>query len=1840
MSPTKHTAGTDSPPKTTGLLATLGGFRHVKGTGAPSHPRSLATSATLLTALAALAFSAAPALAAAPEEPESQPATLVTSTTATLNGVLNPLTSATAGWYFAYTPEFACGIAPVFAPEFPGAAEEAVHAKHEEIKVEGLQPNRQYTFCMVATSELGVNVTPSAAEPKFKTQPAPPTILSESAPAPKATSAKLEALLNPNNQTTKYGFEYSTVKQTVEEGKGTKLPGASELPEEFNPGGTAVSVETKVALAEHEVYYYRVVAENAQSVEEGKPVVGKVESFLTGPPETPVEAKVKAGSITASSVEVEGVLNPGKVGEPGSTYEFLYKEGNTGCEGGHAAPEPAAAAHGHEKERVSTKITGLQPNKEYTFCLIATNAAGEKTSAAAEPVTFSTHAGPPTISESSAENVTETTATITAKVNPEGLDTHVYVQYGQNTAPLDVGALVGEQKVKIALTALQPNTTYSFHVIAFNDEGKVEGEGSFKTLKTPPTPPPHGETPWWHATIGTAPSSLQPSAERDAVQRVTVTGEGAGAFIILNDPESVEGAGVILPWDATPAEVQAGLEGEELYGSGNVLVSSPGPGVYEVKFVGARADRPVELLTGGSFFPTEVQLAISEVTVGSYAGEVLVFAENRGDADSDGAGAGNQIAIKDSLPAGLRAIHVEGVVEHVRSIGTTKEPLECTLTPLECTYRGVVAPYRQAEVKIAVDAAEGAAEVQEDRVALSGGGALGALASRRLPLGRPVTFGLEQIELAAEEQGGAPDRQAGSHPFQLTTSFSLDQSAVAGSPPALPKDLAFNLPPGLFGNPTPFPRCPETQFTTSFNNVDLCPADTAIGVSSVTLVDKKNLGPLPVTETVPIFNLRPEVGEPARFGFDVDNVPVILDTSVRSGGDYGVTVTSHNIAQTVTFIGDVVTFWGVPGDPRHDSSRGWSCIGDGERRLFAEHLPPCSPLGQEQPPPFLTMPTACSGEEPAVTAELDSWSQPTVLQPLMSTSLPTLGGCNRLPFTPVVNVTPDVQEASRPSGLTVDVHVPQDAALNGEGLAESSVKDITVTLPEGLSLNPSAADGLQACTLAQIGYTGTDPETGADRFTDEEASCPNASKIATATIHTPLLPNPLKGFVYLASPQNFAGMPPENPFRSLVAMYLVARDPVSGVLVKLPGEVSLSPSGQVTTSFANNPQLPFEDAELEFLGGERAPLATPALCRRPGEEGYVTSASLTPWSGNPAASASSEFDVTSGPGGSPCPNQPGDQSSSSLPFTASLASGTPNINAGGFSPLTTTISRPDGQQSIQNVTLHYPPGVSGILAGVPLCPEAQANAGTCPESSRIGETIVSVGVGGDPFTVTGGKVYLTESYAGAPFGLSIVNPAKAGPFDLEEGRPVVVRAKIEIDPSTAALTIQTTSIPKVIDGFPLQIQHVNVLINRPNFTFNPTNCDPMSITGQIGAWEGATSPVSDPFQATNCAALKFEPKVSVSTLGHASKRDGQSLTFKIVYPKGAMGSDAWVNEAKFDIPKQLPVELDAIQQACLAHTFETDRSACPVHSVIGHAIVRTQLLPVPLEGPVYFVSYGGVKFPDAVMVLSGYGVNVTLTGETFIDNKTGVTSATFPNTPDVPFESIEVDIPTGQYSEFGSNLPHESYDFCGQKLDMPTLFKASNGLEIHQQTPVTITGCAKASTRAQKLAAALKACRNYAKHGSERAACEAEARRRYGQIKKKEHGGAASSWAASAHLAGTLSLSETGHLHLTSHHSFTLNEQGSTSGTISGTIYIHLNIVSTNRVTAEVNIYPRGGSLTGYATASYRPSGAVATFAGTMTVARGSGRYAGAHGAGLSFTGTIQRSNDAVTVHVSGRIST
>ncbi len=379
-----------------------------------------------------------------------------------------------------------------------------------------------------------------------------------------------------------------------------------------------------------------------------------------------------------------------------------------------------------------------------------------------------------------------------------------------------------------------------------------------------------------------------------------------------------------------------------------------------------------------------------------------------------------------------------------------------------------------------------------------------------------------------------------------------------------------------------------------------------------------------------------------------------------------------------------------------------------------------------------------------------------------------------------------------------------------------------------------------------------------------------------------------------------------------------------------------------------------------------------------------------------------------------------------------------------------------------------PPGLSGLLAGVKLCGEAEGNAGTCGPESLIGETTVSVGLGANPYTVTGGKVYITGPYHGAPFGLSIVNPANAGPFHLGN---VIVRAKIEVDPHTAALTITSDNsgpykIPQFIDGIPLQIKHVNVTINgvggNNKFTFNPTSCSPMAITGSLSSSEGSTQALGVPFQVTNCATLKFAPKFAVSTSGKTSRAKGASLSVKLTYPKAAFGTQANIARVKVDLPKQLPSRLTTLQKACTAKQFDTNPAGCPAASIIGHGKAITPLVPVPLEGPAYFVSNGGEAFPNLIVVLQGYGVTIELVGDTFI-SKAGITSSTFKTVPDAPVGSFELNLPEGKYSALAANG-----NLCATKLTMPTAFTAQNGATIHQSTKVSVTGCPKAKKAKKK----------------------------------------------------------------------------------------------------------------------------------------------------------------------------
>jgi uncharacterized repeat protein (TIGR01451 family) len=1102
-------------------------------------------------------------------------------------------------------------------------------------------------------------------------------------------------------------------------------------------------------------------------------------------------------------------------------------------------------------------------------------------------------------------------------------------------------------------------------------------------------------------------------------------------------------------------------------------------------------------------------------------GTLVVSVSNIGDAAV--LGVKTPVRITDSLPAGVT---VTGIAQTNPGMIGNRGSIDCEeafpATSVTCTWSGstgpepsefeVLQPYEALEVTFETSFSGGSGSEEND-VTVSGGegyackevnagfgsfsgpacgplervagGSYAAAATeqpvppssshRVLPVssGAP-SFGAEEYAISAEDEGGEADTRAGSHPYQVTATFAPDQAAAYDKPIALPRNLHFALPAGLIGNPVPIPQCTEVEFSTIVTGfaANRCPNNTVVGVVMLSMVLYGSTTPTKVD--APLFNLTPARGEAARFGFEILHVAVMMGATVRSGSDYGVVLNVDDITQLASIVSAQVTVWGTPGLASHDKTRGWSCVDAGEMNLLnGGTMGPCVGAGETEPQPFLRMPTSCSGPlSSTVTGE--SWplgepKQTLSLAGVNEASLPGMEGCAGVPFAPEISFEPDVHAASSATGATVKVRVPQEAGLDPNGVSPADIKDTEVTLPQGVALNPAAANGLEACSESLVGFTGFDelnrafePGVGTAIFTGKLPEqlepgvnfCPEASKIGTVKIKTPPLANPLEGALYLADQT-------QNPFGSLVAMYVVVEDPVSGVQARLAGEVTLEEqhAGRIVARFENTPQVPLEELEIHLFEGE---LVTPSLCRRPGEEDYETAATFAPWSGAASQQSTSGFYVTSGPNGGPCPNPSGDRSLSALPFDPSLNAGTTSAQAAGFSPLTTTISREDGDQSLSTVTLHMPAGLAASLTGVELCPDAQASAGTCGPDSLIGHATATAGVGDHPYTVAGGKVFLTVGYDGAPFGLSITSPAKAGPYDLAAGSPcdcIVVRAKIEIDPHTAAVTAATDPLPHSLDGIPLALRQVNVILDRPDFTFNPSNCDAAALSGEITSTEGAATAQSVPFKVVNCALLKFTPKLTVSTKARPSKALGASLTTELTVPSAAAGTQANIAAVKVDLPKQLPSELRTLQQACLAAVFDANPAKCPPHSIVGHATVNTPILPVPLTGPAYFVSHGGEEFPSLTMVLQGYGITIDLVGATRIHK--GVTSTTFRAVPDVPFSSFELSLPQGGYSALGANLPAKAKgSFCGQNMHMLVAFVAQNGAELHEAVPIDVTGCA------------------------------------------------------------------------------------------------------------------------------------------------------------------------------------
>jgi len=983
-----------------------------------------------------------------------------------------------------------------------------------------------------------------------------------------------------------------------------------------------------------------------------------------------------------------------------------------------------------------------------------------------------------------------------------------------------------------------------------------------------------------------------------------------------------------------------------------------------------------------------------------------------------------------------------------------------------------------------------------------------------------ATFGVASLEASFEAEGGTPFSQAAGHPDAFTDLFAFNTGyssellrPFAGEPN--PKDIITTLPPGLVGNPQAYPRCPLEEVMNRE-----CPAASQVGVFTAVVMLAPCGTPagegeapreleagleagepvvpctgLPVADDLssPIYNIQPPAGVAAMFGgILAEKVPVLLDARVRTGSGYNVTVEANNISTAGGVLVVQARFWGDPASPLHNSERYCSHVtSTGLRNLLL-----CSTLGKgaELPQlperPFLRAPTSCQAE-PTLQMSVDSWEQPGTYTS-RSAKLSPLGGCARVPFSPTITVLPEASSAATPSGLEVDLHLPQNE--NPNGLAEADLKDTTVTLPPGLVVNPSAATGRVGCPLLH----GSEPHPGAvgiDLENGEPANCPNASKIGTVEITTPLLESPLQGAVYLAQQGNGGPALGTNPFGSLIALYISASNPQRGVVVKLAGKVETNPlTGQLTTTFDENPQLPFEDFKLQFFGGSRAPLATPTACGT-----YRTTTLLEPWShqgaagetGTPDATPSSPFTLTSGPGGEPCTALGG--------FAPTMQAGTTPSNAGAFAPFTLVLSRHDGEAALSTVSTTLPPGLQAILAGVPRCEEAAANAGTCPAASQIGTVRVQAGVGSHPVLLPEpgrreDPVYLTGPYKGAPFGLSIVVHPEAGPFNLEEGgHPVVVRAAIYVNPATAQVSVVSEPMPTILQGIPLAVRVVEVLINRPSFMFNPTNCNPLSLSAQIGSAQGQTALLSSPFQATNCATLPFHPSFAATSQAHTSRLNGASLTVSVGSHggPGAKGEEANIAKVEVQLPAKLPSRLSTLNKACLQAQFAANPYGCPAASFVGEAEARTPVLSSPLRGPAIFVSRGA-QFPNLEVLLEGEGIKIDLEGHTQIRH--GITYSRFETVPDAPISSFTLNLPEGPHSALSANgslcvratvkrirrRVHGHLIFRRRKvlkpvvLKMPTTITGQNGAVVRQTTIIQVVGCPKASRAARARRGALR----------------------------------------------------------------------------------------------------------------------------------------------------------------------
>lgn len=904
-------------------------------------------------------------------------------------------------------------------------------------------------------------------------------------------------------------------------------------------------------------------------------------------------------------------------------------------------------------------------------------------------------------------------------------------------------------------------------------------------------------------------------------------------------------------------------------------------------------------------------------------------------------------------------------------------------------------------------------------------------------------FGLEDFQARVLNADGSENTQAGSHPFVSIVSFAVktkDDPELGIVPDEAAKTVRFNLPPGFIGSRTAVPTCTTADFLTIDSNArNACPDNTAVGVTRVGVAKST------AAFEAAVYNLVPPPGVAVKLGFvATGGIPITVDVGLNTAAPTNVVSGAVNIQQAANFYNAEFQLWGVPADHAHDPYRGNCLNTEPGPQGQPQSIGICN-TGAAQVP-FVTLPRSCTG--PVITSyEAVSWQHPDAEPVRGDFTGPAMTGCSKLSFAPGIAAKPTASSAESASGLDFSIDFKNEGLTNPSGLSQSDLKAITVTLPVGVTVNPSAANGLAVCSRAA--YEAESLATGAGE------GCPQASKIGDVSVQSQLLAEgeTLDGSVFLASQD-------DNPFGSLVALYLVIKNRQLGVLVKQAGEVRPSESGanagQLVTTFSDIPQVPFSHLDFHFSEGARGALVTPPACGT-----YTTQARLTPWA-DPAhpLDTTASFSINSGVGGGACP--PGGLA----PFKPGFEAGSLNNSAGAYSPFVMRLTRADGEQDMTRFDAVLPKGVIGKLAGVAQCPEAavaaaKAKSGraelanpSCPANSQIGRTLGGAGVGG-VLTYVPGKLYLGGPFAGAPLSAIAITPAVAGPFDVGT---VVVHEALNVNPETAEVEVdgaRSDPIPHILKGIPLKLRDLRIYADRPNFTLNPTSCAKKKAKATLwGSFLDVFNPaddkpvsLSDRYQAASCASLKFKPNLALSLKGGTKRASHPALKGVLTYPKGA----GYANIAKVvtTLPHSAFLDQAHIRTVCTRVQFAAKK--CPPGSIYGKARATTPLLDEPLAGPVYLRS-SNHPLPDLVIALHGI-VDFNLVGR--VDSVNGGIRVSFESAPDAPVSKFVLEMRGGK-----KGLIINSRNLCAHQSRAKVAYTAQNG-KTYEQKPVVKASCKK-----------------------------------------------------------------------------------------------------------------------------------------------------------------------------------